>query len=192
MKKVLLIFCALLLVFCVSVSADDTLVTLVTAEGATLKIAENVLPADAVVTIEKPVGGKPVIMAETVLADVTLQRDVYEIYALSNGTYAQPQNAVPATFTIPESFDLSKIVVYYVSEYGESELLTSTVDNATRTVTTELPRFGTYAVSEKAPPKVIDIPGVKKPKSNWWIWPVVGAGVVLVAAALVIVIRKRK
>ena len=192
MKKALLIFCALLLIFCVPVSADDALATLVTAEGATLKVAEGALPADAVVTVEKPAGGKPVVMAETVLADVTLQRDVYEIHALSDGSYVQPQSAVNATFSIPESFDLSKIVVYYVSEYGESELLTATVDEATRTVTTELPRFGIYAVSEKAPPKVIDIPGAEKPTSNWWIWPVVGAGVVLVALALVIVIRKRK
>ena len=73
---------------------------------------------------------------------------IRRIVAYNNNTSVQPNGTVNITFDVPENFDLSKTVVYYISDEGKLELVKSSVDNEARKITATLTHFSTYIVAE--------------------------------------------
>ncbi len=123
-------------------------INVTTNEGVHFKADEGVFPAGTTFKSEKVTSGAKYEVAEKAK---NIQKFVaYDITASSNNAAVQPNGTVNVTFAVPEGFDLSKTVIYYISDDGKLELVKSSVDTKTRTITAALTHFSTYAVAETA------------------------------------------
>lgn len=114
-----------------------------------VKAAENVFPENTVVEIKTIKEGDDFKKVDTALKEVATKFEVYDITAKSENVAVQPNGTVKATFDVPETFDIDKAAVVYVSDDGEVESLTCTIDKDQKTVTAQLSHFSFYAVIEK-------------------------------------------
>lgn len=117
-------------------------------ESAKLEAAENVFPENTVVAVEKLEITEELKVVEQAVKKVATSFVAYEITAKSDNVSVQPNGKVKATFTVPASYDMSKVAVVYVAPDGATQEVPSVVDEQNGTVTAELSHFSTYAVVE--------------------------------------------
>lgn len=117
-----------------------------TDDGVTITADGGVFPAGTTFTSEKVTSGAKYEVAQQ--AENIQKFVAYDIIAYSNNTPVQPNGTVNITFDVPENFDLSKTVVYYISDEGKLELVESSVDTEAHKITATLTHFSTYIVAE--------------------------------------------
>ncbi len=156
MKKILafLLASVLLLSLCAcggnkGGASSEILISVGKTEEVEVKAAENVFPENTVVEIKTVTEGDSYKTVDTALKTTAAKFEVYDITATSDNVAVQPNGTVKATFDVPESFDIDKVAVVYVSDDGKVEALPCTVDKETKTVTAQLSHFSLYAVIEK-------------------------------------------
>lgn len=131
--------------------------TVAKVSGAELRAAKGVFPENTAFSISPVTEGIMYDTAKTALG-ATAQRFVaFNISAASNGMAVQPNGTVTAVFDIPEGYDIHKLAVIYVSENGNTEILSSTVDKKANTITAELPHFSTFVVAEMVNETNVDV-----------------------------------
>ncbi len=156
MKKILALLLASLLLFSLCAcggNKDDVsseiLISVGKSEEVEVKAAENVFPENTVVEIKAVSSGERYQTADTALKEAAEKFTVYDITATSENVSVQPNGTVKATFDVPDTYDLDKVAVVYISDDGKVETLSSIVDKETKTVTAQLSHFSLYAVIEK-------------------------------------------
>ena len=133
-------------------ASSEILISVGKTEQVEVKAAENVFPENTVVEIKAVTSGDQYTAVDTALKSTASKFEAYDITAKSENVTVQPNGTVKATFNIPQSFDINKVAVVYVSDEGKVETLPFTVDKDTKTVTAELSHFSFYAVIEKLEP----------------------------------------
>jgi len=83
--------------------------------------------------------------AQNAVQEEAVQFAVFEITAAKNNAAVQPNGPVKVEFPIPDGYS-NNLVLYYVSESGDKELLQTTVDSAKKVVSAELSHFSTYVL----------------------------------------------
>lgn len=150
------------------------------AEDLTLSGKANLFPKNTVVKAEKITSGDIFERVKTALPDDTGRYTVYEVTAKNNDKTVQPKGKVSATFKVPSSFDIDRVVVLYISPEGEIEKVDSKIDHVNSMVTVELNHFSTYVLAEGG--ETLDTDGSAAKGSTAIVWIIVG----LVALALVL------
>lgn len=163
MKKVLSLLSIALLMFVMAVPAfaadspekNETNFEIVKKEeGLTIEATEDSFDSDTVVYIEpitdEATGSTVFAIVKKALKTLVNKFQSFDVYALKNNVKVQPNGTVRGVFAIPEGYDASKVVVYYIDDNGKAELIPSTVSEDGKTVTAILPHFSTYAVAESA------------------------------------------
>ena len=143
------------------------------AEDLSVTGKANLFPRNTVFKAEKITEGEIFTRVKNVLPDDTGRYSVYEITAKIGDETIQPKGKINATFTVPKSFDLDRIVVLYVSPEGNIETVTSKTDYVNGMVTAELKHFSTYVLAEGAPKVQTD--GEKGGGAAVIIWIIIGA-----------------
>ncbi len=150
------------------------------AEDLTLSGKANLFPKNTVVKAEKVTDGEIFDRVKNALPDDTGRYTVYEVTAKNNDKTIQPKGKVSATFKVPNSFDIDRVVVLYISPKGEIEKVESKTDYVNSMVTVELKHFSTYVLAEAG--ETLDTDGSAAKGSAAIVWIIVG----LVALALVL------
>ena len=159
-------------------------INVTTNEGVHFKADEGVFPAGTTFKSEKVTSGAKYEVAEKAK---NIQKFVaYDITASSNNAAVQPNGTVNITFAVPEDFDLSKTVIYYISDDGKLELVKSSVDTKARTITAALTHFSTYAVAETATANGTS--GTGSPQTGDSNMVVLWAAIMLISAAAIVFI----
>ncbi|MBQ3547702.1 MAG: hypothetical protein IJA44_04430 [Clostridia bacterium] len=172
--------------------------TVTQTEGLVLSAVENTFDKDTVVKAEIITeSAEKFEKVNTALKEVANKFVAYEITATKNNVTVQPNGTVTATFDIPKDFDLEKIAVFYVSNDGKTEELSSKVDAANGKVTATLTHFSTYVVAEKIVVETNDITTddgdiEKQPISPWLIIAIVVFVLATAALVVILVIKFKK
>lgn len=118
-------------------------------EDVKLQYAGTYFPKETVIDVETIFQGSIFETVKQVLNDVANKFVVYEITATSNNVSVQPNGKIMVTFAIPDGYDASRVVVYYVAPDGSKTLLDSKTDKESNTISAEVEHFSTYVVAEK-------------------------------------------
>lgn len=109
---------------------------------------KGVLPTGATVAATKITTASGIEFLNGALKNIAKTYTAYDITALKDNAKIQPNGKLYATFTIPVSYDIEKVMVLYVAEDGTPEEVPFVIDRAAGTVTAELSHLSTYAVIE--------------------------------------------
>lgn len=131
-------------------SFDDVIVHYDIAEDSGLIIpANDCFENNTTVKVEKVTEGAVFGTVSEAMEEIAEKYTAYEFTATKDDVAVQPNGKLTVTFIIPEEYS-TDVTVYYMAEDGTLEVLNSTVDTATRTVTAELEHFSTYVLVDNA------------------------------------------
>lgn len=74
----------------------------------------------------------------------------FDITAKSGLSLIQPIGKLIVTFSVPDGYNMDKLLVLYVDDEGKVDRLSANVDKTERTITVELTHLSTYLVAEAA------------------------------------------
>ena len=117
-------------------------------EDVTVDADDGVFPIGTQIIIDKLTEGVEFIVAQKAMLDVSNKYTVYEITATKDKVEIQPDGTVNVTFKVPNGYNVSKLSVYYVSDSGETEKLSISVNKEEKTVTVHLTHLSTYVLAE--------------------------------------------
>lgn len=121
-----------------------------TVQGVNVKADEGTFTKNAVITVSRLTQGNAFDKANLIFGEIAANYCVFDISAKVGEISVQPSKAVAVTFDIPESYNIDKTAVYYISADGKSEKLNATIDAEKRTVTVTLDHFSTYALIDES------------------------------------------
>ena len=152
-------------------------------EGLTLSGEKNLFASGTSVKAEKVTEGEIFTRVKNALPDDTGRYTVFEITAKKGETAVQPKGKITAEFKVPNSYDIDRVVLLYVSEDGKIETVKSTTDYVNGTIKAELEHFSTYVLAEGG--HTLDTDGTAAKGSRTIAWIIVGvAAFVLIAAGV--------
>ena len=108
----------------------------------------GVFPENTIVTATKIETAEGIEALNTSLENIAKTYVAYDITALSNNAIVQPNGKVYATFNIPATFNIDKVMVLHVAEDGLVTEAPFVVDKASEKITAELTHFSTYVIIE--------------------------------------------
>ncbi len=131
-----------------SSDSDKPNVIVAETDGVKLEGQDGVFPKDTEVKVEEIKDEKELDKITDALSGKSDKFVAYDISAKQNNVYVQPSSMIIAIFTVPQTIELSRVGVFYVSDDGKTERLKSSVNESDRTVSAELSHFSTYVVAE--------------------------------------------
>ena len=114
-------------------------------DGVVIYQADSAFEEGTKVTAEVLTAGSVYERAQNAVQEEAVQFAVFEITAVKNNAAVQPNGSVKVEFPIPDGYS-NNLVLCYVSESGDKELLQTTVDSAKKVVSAELSHFSTYVL----------------------------------------------
>ena len=114
-------------------------------DGVVIYQADSAFEEGTKVAAEVLTAGSVYERAQNAVQEEAVQFAVFEITAAKNNAAVQPNGPVKVEFPIPDGYS-NNLVLYYVSESGDKELLQTTVDSAKKVVSAELSHFSTYVL----------------------------------------------
>ena len=114
----------------------------------------SAFPADTVVTAKKLENGEMFDTAKKALKDI-LDGDkmaAFDFTATANDAAVQPNGKVKVTFAIPSHLSTENLKLFYISESGEKEEISLSVDKENRTAAAELEHFSVYVLCNTTAP----------------------------------------
>ena len=114
-------------------------------DGVVIYQADSAFEEGTKVAGEVLTAGSVYERAQNAVQEEAVQFAVFEITAAKNNAAVQPNGSVKVEFPIPDGYS-NNLVLYYVSESGDKELLQTTVDSAKKVVSAELSHFSTYVL----------------------------------------------
>ncbi len=164
--------------------------------GVSIETSEGVFSEGTVINVELVDNKSEVYTsAKNILADISKDFTLYNVYATLNGEKVVPNGNVKITFNIPENY-AKELSLYFVGEDGTSERLDTTVSEDGKTVTIETAKMGLFSICNPDDAESTETKAETKSEnsSNLWIYIVIVVAVLLVVGGIVIalVIKKRK
>lgn len=126
--------------------ADTTKAINVSKSGVTVKAAENVFPNNTEIVITELKADDKIKKAISGQAENPL---CFDISALLSGKKIQPDGEVTVTFSVPEKYNIKSTELFYISDSGKAERISTVKDEKNRTLTAKLTHFSTYVLAEK-------------------------------------------
>ena len=109
---------------------------------------KGVLPEGSTVVATKITTADGITFLNDALKNIAKTYIAYDVTALKGNAKVQPNGKLYATFYIPVTYNIDKVMVLYVADDGKSEEVPFVVDKAAGTVTAELSHLSTYAIIE--------------------------------------------
>lgn len=126
--------------------ANTTKAINVSKSGVTVKAAENVFPNNTEIVITELKADDKIKKAISGQAENPL---CFDITALLSGKKTQPDGEVTVIFSVPEKYNIKSTELFYISDSGKAERISTVRDEKNRTLTAKLTHFSTYALAEK-------------------------------------------
>lgn len=128
-----------------TVSSEDT------DTGIKLDTTDTQLPDTAELVVDKITEGETYSTVTITLNDTVSKFYIYDISLKNGGVAFQPNGNVKISMPIPDDIDVSKLVIYRVSENGEKTEYKATVETIgnIKYATFETDHFSTYVLAEK-------------------------------------------
>ena len=126
--------------------ADTTKAINVSKSGVTVKAAENVFPSNTEIVITELKADDKIKKAISGQAENPL---CFDISALLAGKKTQPDGEVTVIFSVPEKYNIKSTELFYISDSGKAERISTVKDEKNRTLTAKLTHFSTYVLAEK-------------------------------------------
>ena len=116
--------------------------------GIEVVASDGAFPLGTQLQAEMLLDGEGYIIAQNAMLNRAERFTVYDINAIKDNIYIQPNGAVLVTIWIPEGYDPARLAVYHVSEKGSVEHIMSKFNANDNTVTVVLDHLSLYVLAQ--------------------------------------------
>ena len=132
---------------------------------------------------------------KTALKEVGSNFVAYDVTAIRDNVFVQPNGTVTVSFKIPEGFG-KNVAVFYISDDGISEKLESAISEDGKSISATLSHFSSYAVVElDAADTETNVDNATDENSSNTLWIIIAIVAVIIIAGVIIAIifiKKKK